>query len=279
MAGCMVHAGCRCACGRINGDPYNNGTPIIVTQPTGYDQRGPHGELPKNEKFWLLLVAMQVLKIASALANNKQLEGLLMDKGFFLRGLGDTRIFTFFNDTIGGIRLIFHSNDGVGAAQKQEGIDYMRSVIEHIYKVSAFGPWDIICGFTVTRDRAARSVTMTAEAMIKSGVKELMPNELLITTNYPASYSLYKLMRVPILTPEDPGYTTWLDNIIWCRRAVGWALHASQVHTVGVGALSILCGLAKSPGADSVKALKHYLAWLNSQRHLRTISPPTLSSS
>ena len=110
--------------------------PIIVTQPTGYEQGGPHGE-PKNEMFWLLLVAMQGLKIARALAN-KQLDRLLMEKGVFLRGLGDTRIFTYFNEQSGGFdfRLIFHNNDGVGAAQTQAGIDYMRSVIEQIYKVS-----------------------------------------------------------------------------------------------------------------------------------------------
>jgi hypothetical protein len=240
--------------------------PIIVTQPTGYEQMGPNGE-PKHEMFWLLLVAMQGLKIASALAN-KQLDKLLMQEGFFLRGLGDTRIFTFYNETIGGIRIIFHSDDGVGAAQKQAGIDYVRTIIEKIYKISAFGPWDTMCGFTVTRDRAARSVTLSAETMIKNGVGELMPNELLITTNAPSTDALWKLTCVPILSHTDPGYSTWLDDVTWFRRAVGWALHASQVHPTGIGALSVLCGLAKSPGPDGVKALKHYLAWLNSQRHL-----------
>ena len=57
--------------------------------------------------FWLLRVAMQGLKVASNLAN-KQLDDLLITKGFFMRGLGDTRIFTYHDDKIGGIRLIFH---------------------------------------------------------------------------------------------------------------------------------------------------------------------------
>ena len=117
-----------------------------------------------------------------------------------------------------------------------------------MYKVSAFGPWSIMCGFTVTRDRAARSVTMTAETMIKNGVADLMPNELLISTNAPATDTLYKLECVPLLTPQDPGYSAWLDDVIFYRKAVGLALHASQVHPVGIGALSVLCGLAKSPG-------------------------------
>jgi hypothetical protein len=241
-------------------------SPIVVTQPIGFEQAGPNGE-PKNEMFWQLQVAMQGLKIASNLAN-KQLDALLISKGYFMRGLGDTRIFTFYSKAIGGIRLIFHSNDGVGAAETQAGLDYTRSMIELTYKLSAFGPWSIMCGFTVTRDRAARSVTMTAEAMIKNGVADLMPNELLITTNTPATESLYKLECVPILTHEDAGYSTWLDDVIFYRKEVGWALHASQVHPVGVGALSVLCGLAKSPGPDGVKALKHYLCWLNTHRHL-----------
>ena len=42
--------------------------PIIVTQPTGYEQGGPNGE-PKQEMFWLLLVAMQGLEVAGNLAN------------------------------------------------------------------------------------------------------------------------------------------------------------------------------------------------------------------
>ena len=207
-------------------------SPIIVTQPTGYEQGGPNGE-PKNEMFWLLLVAMQGLKVASNLAN-KQLDALLTDRGFFKRGLGDTRIFTYWDATIGGIRMIFHSDDGVGAAEKQAGLDYVRSIIELIYKVSAFGPWSIMCGFTVTRDFAARSVTMTAETMIQNGVADLMPNELLITTNTPATETLYKLECVPILTPQDAGYSTWLDDVIFYRKAVGWALHATQVHPVGI---------------------------------------------
>ena len=56
-------------------------TPIIVTQPTGYEQGGPNGE-PKSEMFWLLHVTMQGLKVASNLAN-KQLDDLLITK-FFL---------------------------------------------------------------------------------------------------------------------------------------------------------------------------------------------------
>ena len=87
---------------------------------------------------------------------------------------------------------------------------------------------------------------MTAESMIKNGVAELMPNELLISTNYPASDTFYKLECVPILTPQDPGCSAWLDDVIFYRRGVRWALHASQVHPVGIGALSVLCGLAKS---------------------------------
>ena len=125
-----------------------------------------------------------------------------MHKGFFRRDLGDTGIFTYHDDKIGGIRMIFHSDDGVSAAEKQAGLDYVRSNIELVYKVSAFGPWSLMCGFTVTRDFAARSITMTAEAMIKNGVAELMPNELLISTNYPASDTLYKLEYVPILAPH-----------------------------------------------------------------------------
>ena len=113
------------------------------------------------------------------------------------------------------------------------------------------------------------SVTMTAETMLKNGVADLMPNELIISTNTPATEMLYKLECVPILTPEDPGYSaSRLDDVVFYRRAVSWPLHASQVHPVGIGALSVLCGLAKSPGPDGVKALKHYLCWLNTQRHL-----------
>ena len=107
--------------------------------------------------FWLLLVAMQGLKVASNLAN-KQLDELLIHEGFFRCGLGNMRIFTNHDDKIGGIRMIFLSDDGVGAAEKQAGLDYVRSIIELVYKVSAFGPWSIMCGFTVTRDLAARSV-------------------------------------------------------------------------------------------------------------------------
>ena len=78
---------------------------------------------------------------------------------------------------------------------------------EEIYKLSALGPWDTMCGFTVTRDRTACSVTITADTMIRNRVKELMPNELLITTKAPASDSLYKLTCVPILTPSETGYS------------------------------------------------------------------------
>ena len=42
--------------------------PIIVTQPKGFEQGGPNGE-PKQEMFWLLLVAMQGLEVAGNLAN------------------------------------------------------------------------------------------------------------------------------------------------------------------------------------------------------------------
>jgi hypothetical protein len=125
-----------------------------------------------------------------------------------------------------------------------------------------------LCGFSVTRDLAARSVTMCAESMIKNGILDLMPNELLFSTSAPSSESLDKLVCVPILQPTDPGYSSWIEDVTWYRRAVGWALHASQVHPVGVGVLSVLCSLAKSPGPDGVKALKHYLCWLNTNRHL-----------
>ena len=82
--------------------------PIIVTQPTGFEQGGPNRE-PKHDMFWLLLVAMQGLKIAGNLANKQLVMNYSSAKEFLLRGLCDTRIFTYHDDTIGGIRMIFHS--------------------------------------------------------------------------------------------------------------------------------------------------------------------------
>jgi hypothetical protein len=98
--------------------------------------------------------------------------------------------------------------------------------------------------------------------MIREGIDDLMPNELHYATSSPASESLYKLSCVPILTADDEGYSTWLDDVTWFRRAVGWSLHVSQAHPVSVGALSLLCGLAKSPGPNGVRALKHFICWL-----------------
>ena len=124
-------------------------------------------------------------KIAGNFAN-KQLNELVMVKGFFLHGLSDTRIFNYHDARIGGILMIFHSNDDVSVAEKQAGLDYVRSIIKLVCKVSAFGPWFLMSSFTVTRDIAACSVTMTAGTMIKKGVAESTPNELLVSYTIPS---------------------------------------------------------------------------------------------
>jgi hypothetical protein len=235
--------------------------PIIATQPTGFEERGPNGE-PSNEMFWLLRTVMQGTVIAGNLAN-KQLDKLLIEEGGFTRALSDSRLFTLQHAVHGGIRLLFHADDGVGAAETPGGVDYVRSTIERTYKISQMGPWKTMCGFNVTRDRIRRSITMTASALIKSGIDDLLPSDLVYSTALPASESLYKLLCTPVLTPADMGYGAWLDEVTWFRRAVGWALHVAQMHPAGAGALSMLCGLAKSPGPDGVKALKHFLCWLN----------------
>ena len=64
-------------------------TPIVTTQPRGFEVQGPNGEAAA-EMFWVLKKQMQGTRTAGAMAD-AQLDKLLMDKGGFKRCCGASR--------------------------------------------------------------------------------------------------------------------------------------------------------------------------------------------
>ena len=236
--------------------------PIITTQPRGFEEPGPNGE-PASEMFWRLKVQMQGTRSASATAN-AQLDALLFSGGF-RRAAGDSRYFTLDHPDHGHVRLAMLSDDGNGAAEKQAGIDHTIELVKRVYKISKLTPWTFMRGFEVHHDRSARTVTMTAKQLIKSGIDDLMPDEVRFKPLGPAPSWLSDTDRLldPILTDTNPGYTAWHDRKQWFAKAVGWAIHVANAHVLAMYTLSVLCGVAKSPSIDAIKALKHLLCWMD----------------
>jgi hypothetical protein len=239
--------------------------PIICTQPKGYEEEGPQGQ-PKEEMFWQLFMQVQGTRTAAAMANG-QFDQLIIDMGGFVRGLCDTRTFSLEHDVVGKVRLCMISDDGYGAAEKEEGIKYTLDIIKKIYTLSTEGgPWTQIRGFECKHDKTKGSVELTAIKMIEAGVEELMPGDLVIRPKLPCSEWIKNLSIVKC--PEGLGQQKWIDNATWFRRAVGWAIHIAMVFDEVKYYLSMLCSVASGPSDDATKALKQLISWFYHYRHV-----------
>ena len=182
-----------------------------------------------------------------------------------LSGRLATRFFTLWHRAHGGVRLGMISDDGMGAAERQAGVDYTLALIRQVYEISAWGPWTNVRGFELTHDRVARTVSMSSVRLIKDGVQDLLGDELRFRPPGPCQADIKQLALEPAPEKDTAGYAEWERRASWFKRAVGWAIHVTMVHSAGDFTLSVLSGLSSSPSVAAVKAMKHYVCWLETR--------------
>ena len=236
---------------------------VYVEQGHGVDPEvGPHGE----EMVMALDKAIYGTVQAGRLFT-KKFRAALIDMGAEC-SLDDECVYRL-DHRLGRIILSTHVDDGIGGASTQAVLDWFYDeLIKRGFSFSQRGSWDTLVGFGCSRDRANRTVTLTATKQIRELAREHLASEVAANLNppTPTAASIMKLVAAPEETPEEAAL-----NADWRKQArslKGALIHVSHVHPAISHGVSRACQFMATPTRESHAAAKRILAWLKQHENL-----------
>ena len=224
--------------------------------PEGEEERGPNGE----RMVWKLDKAIYGTVQAARLFTQK-LRNALLSIGFTV-SIDDDNVYRL-DHKLGRIILSSHIDDGIGGASTQAVLDYFLSELtKYGFAFStAPGPWRTVLGFGLDRNKANRSVTITAGKHIKQLVAEHLSSEAVSSrVPTPDTKEIMSLEPPPTETPEQEAALEPMRKL--ARSLKGGLIYIAQVHPGIAHACSRVCSLMAKPTEQSYAAAKRILLWL-----------------
>ena len=224
--------------------------------PEGEEERGPNGE----RMVWKLDKAIYGTVQAARLFTQK-LRNALLSIGFTV-SIDDDNVYRL-DHQLGRIILSNHIDDGIGGASTQAVLDYFLSEItKYGFAFStAPGPWRTVLGFGLNRNKANRSVTITAAKHIKQLVAEHLSSEAVSSrVPTPDTKEIMSLEPPPTETPEQEAALEPMRKL--ARSLKGGLIYIAQVHPGIAHACSRVCAYMAKPTEQSYAAAKRILLWL-----------------
>ena len=136
------------------------------------------------------------------------------------------------------------------------------------FKFSQRGRWSTVLGFGVKRDRAARTVVISAGGHIRNLVRDHLASEVAANLN-PATPTNDSVMHLPPCKVESTAEAA--ANVAWrseARELKGALIHIAQVHPAIQNGTSRCCQYMATPTRESHAAAKRILAWLSHRQEL-----------
>ena len=236
---------------------------VYTDQPAGIEpETGPNGE----PMCWKLDKAIYGTVQAARLFTSK-FKQFLLSIGFE-QSFDDDNVFRL-NHQLGRIILATHVDDGIGGASTQQVLQWFYGKIE----ASEFsfsvppGPWRTVLGFGLRRDRAARTVTLSAERHISDLADEHLSDEARpLTPQLPSTKDIMSLAPPPSETPQEEALLEPMRKR--ARSLKGGLIYIAQVHPAIAHPIARICALMAKPTHASYAAAKLVLWWLWAHRDL-----------
>ena len=174
----------------------------------------------------------------------------------------DPSLFYFNSDSGAKIRFCLHGDDGSGGwATHQRLIDTLGSILETKYGTIKLGPWNIILGFEVKRNRQAGTTKVTATKYIQS-LERLVSNDVRFSPKLPYTKEISELEVGPDTTPGTPEHSESIKDAEWMRSANGSLQYVSNVRVDVKPAVNMNSRYSHRPSKEAILSTKHTIMYL-----------------